>query len=195
MTATVKRRLLSLARAAGLYQPLDADLTAIAALTRTRGDLIRGGASAWEDFAASAANTFVGGDGTDVTTRTAAQVRTSLNLVTGSYTPTLTNVANLSASTAFTTYYMRVNDMVVVAGKFQADAVAAASTSTQMGMSLPIASALTVDAQLGGSALQASGRQPIEVTGDTTNDRANFFWVSQSTANENISFIFQYVIL
>ena len=44
----------------------------------TRGDLIRRGASAVERFAAVTADTFVGGDGTDVTTRTAAQVRTSL---------------------------------------------------------------------------------------------------------------------
>lgn len=89
MTAIIKRRLLSLAKAAGLYQPLDADLTAIAGLTRTRGDLIRGGASAWEDFAAATADTFVGGNGTDVTTRTAAQVLTSLGYDTGTFTPTM----------------------------------------------------------------------------------------------------------
>ena len=40
----------------------------------TRGDLPRRGASAWERFAASTADTFVGGDGTDVGARTAAQV-------------------------------------------------------------------------------------------------------------------------
>lgn len=171
MAAIIKRRLLSLAKAAGLYQPLDADLTAIAALATT-------------SFGRSL-----------LTLADAAAARSALSVVTGPYTPTLTNVSNLSASTAFTTYYMRVNDMVVVAGKFQADAVAAASTNTQMGMSLPIASALTVDAQLGGAALQASGSQPIELLGDVTNDRANFFWLSQSTANENFSFIFQYVIL
>lgn len=32
-------------------QPLDADLTAIGGLTRTRGDLIYGGAAAWQDLA------------------------------------------------------------------------------------------------------------------------------------------------
>lgn len=49
--------------------------------TTTRGDLIRRGASADERFAAKAADTFVGGDGTDVAVRTVAQVRTSLGLV------------------------------------------------------------------------------------------------------------------
>ena len=45
----------------------------------TRGDLVRAGASGVaERFAAKTADTFVGGDGTDVTTRTAAQVRSSI---------------------------------------------------------------------------------------------------------------------
>lgn len=47
--------------------------------TTTRGDLIRRGASADERFAALTANTFVGGDGTDVTVRTVAQVLVSLS--------------------------------------------------------------------------------------------------------------------
>lgn len=46
-------------------QPLDADLTAIAGLTRTRGDIIRGGATAWEDLALGATNTVLTSNGTD----------------------------------------------------------------------------------------------------------------------------------
>lgn len=52
---------------AGAYtakQASDADLTAIAALTRTRGDLIVGGASDWTDLATGAAGTVLVG-GTD----------------------------------------------------------------------------------------------------------------------------------
>lgn len=45
-----------------------------------RGQIIRRGSSAPEALAAQTANTFLGGDGTDVTTRTAAQVKTSLGL-------------------------------------------------------------------------------------------------------------------
>lgn len=48
-------------------QPLDADLTAIAALSRTRGDLIRGGASAWERVALGTTGRVVRSNGTDVT--------------------------------------------------------------------------------------------------------------------------------
>lgn len=46
-------------------QALDADLTAIAALSRTRGDLIRGGAAAWERVALGTVGQVLTSDGTD----------------------------------------------------------------------------------------------------------------------------------
>lgn len=55
-----------------LYQPLDADLTAIAALTRTRGDLLVGGASAWTDLAIGSTATYLRSDGTDPSWQTIA---------------------------------------------------------------------------------------------------------------------------
>ena len=116
---TVAQLLADLAAVGTTFQPLDTDLTAIAALTRNRGDLIRGGASGWEDFAASTADTFVGGDGTDVTTRTAAQVRTSLGIEFGTFTPTLTfaTPGNLSVTYAEQTgWYTRLPSARVLFG-------------------------------------------------------------------------------
>ncbi len=49
-------------------------------LLTTRGQVIRRGATALEALTAQTANTFLGGDGTDVTARTVAQVLTSLGL-------------------------------------------------------------------------------------------------------------------
>lgn len=49
-----------------LVQPLDADLTEIAAIARARGMLIRGGAAAWEGVALGAAGRVISSDGTDV---------------------------------------------------------------------------------------------------------------------------------
>lgn len=46
-------------------QPLDADLTAIAGLTRARGAIITGGASAWQVLSVGAANTVLVSNGTD----------------------------------------------------------------------------------------------------------------------------------
>jgi hypothetical protein len=51
-------------------------------LGSTRGQLLRRGASTWSALAASTADTFVGGDGTDVGVRTATQVKTTLGLPT-----------------------------------------------------------------------------------------------------------------
>lgn len=63
---------------AGTYpNPTVTDLTIA---SEARGDLLRRGAAAWERVASATANTFVGGDGTDVGPRTAAQVSTSLGL-------------------------------------------------------------------------------------------------------------------
>lgn len=47
------------------YQPLDSDLTAIAALSPSRGGLIRKGASAWEAVALGASGAILQSDGTD----------------------------------------------------------------------------------------------------------------------------------
>jgi hypothetical protein len=46
-------------------QPLDADLTQIAGLARTRGDLIIGGAASWADLAIGASGQYLRSDGTD----------------------------------------------------------------------------------------------------------------------------------
>ena len=49
----------------GVYQPLDADLTAIAGISASRGGLIRKGATAWEGVALGATGAILGSDGTD----------------------------------------------------------------------------------------------------------------------------------
>lgn len=71
-TTSYGRSLLTLANQAALaselssnYQPLDSDLTAIAALSRARGDIIRGGASAWERHALGTSGYSLQSDGTD----------------------------------------------------------------------------------------------------------------------------------
>jgi hypothetical protein len=47
------------------YQPLDTELTELAGLSKTRGNLIRGGAAAWEVVALGATGGLLSSDGTD----------------------------------------------------------------------------------------------------------------------------------
>jgi hypothetical protein len=165
--------------------------TALATILTTRGQIIRRGASAPEALAAQTINTFLGGDGTDIAVRTVAQVLTSLGIAVSTYTPTLTNTTNIDSSTANTTYYANIANLAFAAwGIVGIDCTAAASTASDMGMSLPIASALTASTQIGGSATAADLPSSIRITADATNDRARFQWSSQSASNLNFGFIF-----
>lgn len=118
-----------------------------------------------------------------------------LDIVTGSYTPTLTNVANVAASTASLCYYARVSNIVIVFGNVTIDPTLGAATTTQLGMSLPIASALTTGDQLRGVVAQGTLNLGGDIFADSTNDRANFFFASPTTSNFIYSFMFGYVIL
>lgn len=110
------------------------------------------------------------------------------------WTPTLTNVTNLTASTAYECHYIRINDKVICFGRFDADVTAVAPTSTELGISLPIASALTSSAQLGGTA--STSRDGGLIIADTTNDRASVQWsAAVNSANAGWGFMFGYTIL
>lgn len=115
-------------------------------------------------------------------------------IASGTYTPTLTNVANVAASTAYACQWMRVGNVVSVSGKVDIDPTLAA-TSTQLGISLPIASDITAAEGCSGTAF-ASGvaGQGAAIVGDSTNDRAQMQWVSSDITNQPMYFSFQYLI-
>lgn len=121
----------------------------------------------------------------------------------GTYTPTLTNGANVAASTARVCHWIRVGNVVHVSGSFDVDATAAAGTATVLSLSLPIASDLAAVTDLGGvaaSSLLAGGTTATAglvapIQGDATNNRATAYWNSGDTNNVIASFTFSYVVL
>ena len=114
----------------------------------------------------------------------------------GTYTPTLTNVTNVAASTAYSCQWIRVGNVVTVSGKVDIDATLSASTTSELGMSLPIASSLTAEEQVGGTAVSdAIASDAVRIKADATNDRASFVWKSISLTNDSFNFTFTYVIL
>lgn len=115
--------------------------------------------------------------------------------VSGTYTPTLTNVANLDASTAYQCQYIRVGRVVTVSGKVDVDPTLAA-TSTQLGISLPIVSNLGAAEDCAGCAF-ASGiaGQGAAILGDATNNRAQMQWVSADVTNQSMYFTFTYEVI
>lgn len=120
---------------------------------------------------------------------------TSTNVTSGTYTPTLTNVANLSASTAYSCQYIRIGNVVTVSGQVDVDPTLAA-TSTQLGISLPIASNLANSNECAGSS-SASGiaGQTAAILGDSANNRAQMQWVSADITNQPMYFSFTYRII
>lgn len=110
------------------------------------------------------------------------------------YTPTLTNVANLDASTAYETLVLRVGTFVIHCGRVDVDPTAAGNT--QLGISLNVASNLGAPEDLNGVAF-ASGvaGQGAAIRGDAANNRAEMVWVAVDTTNQPMYFIFGYEVI
>lgn len=120
----------------------------------------------------------------------------NMPLASGTYTPTLTNVTNVAGSTAYTCNYLRVGNVVTVSGRIDIDPTAA-SISTEVGISLPIASNFNNESQLGGTA--ASPTAALYAAGigaDTVNDRAALIFIcGTDAANRRWNFSFTYLIV
>lgn len=126
---------------------------------------------------------------------TSAQATTVSTIDYGTYTPTLTNVLNITASTAYVCQYLRVGPIVHVSGKVDIDPTAAAAI-TRLGMTLPIASNFANSEQLAGTANSISiVSECAGIFGDTTNDRAQFNWITTTGTNNSYYFTFTYQVL
>jgi hypothetical protein len=148
------------------------------------------------------------GNGTDFTTASLASadgsititpgagtlnIATTVVALSGTYTPTLTNVANIDASVAAVCHYIRVGNVVHVSGTVQIDPTTT-STVTQLGLSLPIAASFAVDGELAGvgSYTNSSDNLGFPIITDITNDRAEIRFFSSSVVNQVIHFTFTY---
>lgn len=114
-------------------------------------------------------------------------------LATNTYTPALTNVTNVSASTAYLCQWMRVGNMVTVSGAVDIDAIAAGSI--EVGMALPIASTLGQIYSLGGTGACTGINQSMCIRGDVTNNRAAFIANVTDTTNRKYHFSFMYRVI
>lgn len=105
------------------------------------------------------------------------------------YTPTLTAVANVSATTARLSFVNVANNIVSVIGEFDVTPTAG-STLTKIGISLYKASNLVHSYDLDGA-----GSKGAVVTADATNDRAELSFTSNGVISETLKFWFTYIIL
>ncbi|MEY4428831.1 MAG: hypothetical protein RLZZ182_1520 [Pseudomonadota bacterium] len=112
-----------------------------------------------------------------------------LLIAAGTYTPTLTNVTNLSASTAYEWAYVRIGSVMFGGGRVDVDPTAAGST--QLGFSLPVASNLGATTDCSGCAFaSAIAGQGAAILGDAANNRGQIEWIAVDTTNQPMYAIF-----
>ena len=116
------------------------------------------------------------------------------NVLSGTYTPSLTNTTNVAASTARLATYMRVGNTVTVAGQLDIDPTAAGAVL--LGISLPVASNFSTVYQLGGvGSTIAITNESYGIEADATNDRASMKNIAVSTANHTVAYQFSYQVI
>lgn len=112
----------------------------------------------------------------------------------GTWTPTLTSVANISNSAAYLSQYFRVGNIVNCFGRVDLQATLTATT-TRLGISLPIPSDFTLNYDCSGTGqAPAVAGMSVAVRGDTTNDRAEIAFTSNDTSSQQVFFHFSYVV-
>jgi hypothetical protein len=116
-------------------------------------------------------------------------------LTSGTYTPTLTNVTNITSSTAVVCQYMRVLTTVTVSGSVTITATAIGNTVLRM--SLPIASNFASVGQAGGTlaTTTAGGTAQGGIVADATNKTFTFQFVASSIAATTYTFSVTYQIV
>ncbi len=166
--------------------------TGLATLT-TKNILIGAGTSNVSFLAPSAtANTSVVSNGTDFAS---GPVITS-----NTYTPTLTGVTNVAASTPYVCQWLRVGNVVTVSGNLDMDGTSASAyILTEIGISLPVASNFSDIHQCCGTAgmYAASTETPSPgiIVADFTNDRATLRVNALTGANIGYFFHFTYLVI
>lgn len=132
-----------------------------------------------------------GGTGASNTT----DVFTNFGMAASTYTPTLTNVANLDGSVTSEFQYIRVGNTITVSGAVEVNPTLTA-TSTKLGISLPVASNIGAAEDCSGTAFTpAIAAMGAAIVGDATNDRAQMQWIASDVTAQSMFIQFQYQII
>ena len=121
---------------------------------------------------------------------------TTLNVTSGTYTPTRSSETNLDANVTMTeAQYLRVGNTVTVSGRFTADPTLTA-TATDFEITLPIASNIGAAEDAAGVAFCGSiAAQGAEIIGVAANDTAQIQWIAGDVTSQTWSYTFTYQVI
>lgn len=114
----------------------------------------------------------------------------------GNFTPTLTNVTNVAASTAYSGQWSRDGNIVTGSGTLDIDTTTG-SVATVIGISLPVASNFAIPTDASGVISSGAIFGLVgSVRGDSTNDRFNITFISDAAAgNYTFTYTFSYTVI
>ena len=117
-------------------------------------------------------------------------------LAAGTWSASFTNVANLDSTPSGTTgTYLRVGNTVTASGVVTVNPTLTA-TSTQVGISLPVASNFANASECAGSAFSpAVAGQGAAIIGDAANNRAQMQWIASDINAQDMYFSFTYQVI
>ena len=109
----------------------------------------------------------------------------------GTYTPTVSDAANVTTATPHTCYWMRVDDVVTVSGII--DVTPEDAGECQFDLSLPLPSVFTDRSDCAGVA--AAGLAGESCAIHAADGKARWKWVTNYPETQNgMSFVFQYLL-
>ena len=112
------------------------------------------------------------------------------SITESTYMPTCYLTTNIADTTVYPTYYVRIGDWVHVWGTVDIDATAA-TTISEMGMSLPTTTSVEQIYTLAGTASYEDNTS-VQIKGDVANGRAKWRFTPQSASDNKYSFHFSY---
>lgn len=118
-------------------------------------------------------------------------------IASGTFTPTLTSVANIDSATANFAQWIRVGNVVSISGRVDLNATAAA-TLTEVAFSLPVTSNFTAGADCSGTAsgVAAGAAEDMEgvMIANTSTDTCNIVYYPTGTGTIEIRYVMNYLI-
>jgi hypothetical protein len=128
------------------------------------------------------------------TSATFSSTISASNLTSGTYTPTLTGVANVASSIANAGRYVRIGNQVIVYNHISVTPTATL-TDTQIRITLPISATLgSTTASTGSGTARSSLDSPVLIIADTVNNESILYFKSSSTSAHAIDYSFSYTM-
>lgn len=129
-----------------------------------------------------------------LTSPTINGITNGTGLSSGTYVPTLTNGTNVDSSSASAFHWLRVGNVISVAGRIAVDPTTS-SVATVVGISIPVSSTFSTTAQADGPAAAQAVAETGVITSGIAVNRVDLNFLAATTASHVIAVSFIYDVL